>query len=165
MKKAFTLVELLVVLAIIGILMAFIIPAASGVRRQAAIVQTKARFQRWALALEAFKNEYGSYPDLGDSPVAVNSTPGRWVELLSARDLEGHAATDPVAVDQNPKLIRFIDFTPDELDAQGRLLDGFGRYNIYAYFDADEDGFLDGLTSVRGRIGFRAEGDPTITSY
>jgi prepilin-type N-terminal cleavage/methylation domain-containing protein len=165
MKKAFTIVELLVVLAIIGILMAIIVPAASGVRRQAAIVQTKARFQRWALALEAFKNEYGNYPDLGSSPVEVNTTPGLWVELLSAHDIEGNPAADSVALDQNPKLIKFIDFTSDELDSDGRLLDGFGRSDITAYFDTDDDGFLDGLTSVRGRVGFKSAGEPTITSY
>jgi prepilin-type N-terminal cleavage/methylation domain-containing protein len=165
MKRAFSLLELLCVLAVMAVLMGMLFPALGTARRQAAIVETKTRFARWALALEAFRNEYGSYPDLGDSPVEVNATAGRWVELLSGKSLSGSAMTDATAESLNTKALAFIDFTSGELDSDGRLLDGFGRSDIWAYFDADDDGFLDGLASVRGRVGFRAQGDPDITSY
>lgn len=61
-KLAFTLVELLTVLAIITILVALLIPALAMVRKMVRETQQKAQLTTIELALTAFKGDYGSYP-------------------------------------------------------------------------------------------------------
>lgn len=61
-KLAFTLVELLAVLAIITILVALLIPALTVVRNTAKETQQKAQFTTIEMGLTAFKNDYGDYP-------------------------------------------------------------------------------------------------------
>jgi prepilin-type N-terminal cleavage/methylation domain-containing protein len=64
-KLAFTLVELLAVLAIITILVALLIPALTVVRNTAKETQQKAQFTTIEMGLTAFKNDYGDYPPSG----------------------------------------------------------------------------------------------------
>src|SRR3954471_2425410 len=59
---AFTLIELLTVIAIIGILTAIIIPTVAGARTAANRSKTRAQFSQWATAFEQFRQEYGAYP-------------------------------------------------------------------------------------------------------
>ena len=61
-KLAFTLVELLTVLAIIAILVALLIPALAVVRNMARETQQKAQLTTTEMGLTAFKNDYGDYP-------------------------------------------------------------------------------------------------------
>ncbi len=61
-KLAFTLVELLAVLAIITILVALLIPALTAVRNMAKETQQKGQFATIEMGLTAFKNDYGDYP-------------------------------------------------------------------------------------------------------
>lgn len=59
---AFTLVELLTTLTVIGILLALLIPALNQVGKTAMRVKQKAQFHAIGTALEAFRNDYGDYP-------------------------------------------------------------------------------------------------------
>ena len=61
-KLAFTLVELLTVLAIITILVALLIPALAMVRKMVRETQQKAQLTTIEMGLTAFKNDYGDYP-------------------------------------------------------------------------------------------------------
>ncbi len=61
-KSAFTLVELLAVLAIITILVGLLIPALAMVRNMAKEAQQKAQLATIEMALIAFKNDSGDYP-------------------------------------------------------------------------------------------------------
>jgi prepilin-type N-terminal cleavage/methylation domain-containing protein len=61
-RKAFTLVELLVVIGIITILMGLLLPAISQMHRSAQITGQKADFQTIATALDAYKADFGDYP-------------------------------------------------------------------------------------------------------
>ena len=156
------MIEIITVIAIIAIMLAMIIPLAGGARRQFAITQTKARFHRYSLALEQFKSEYGSYPNLGASPISINTPPARFVQLMTGKNLSGGAIDDPVAAALNSKGLSFLQFSADEITTDGQLVDGFGGTNITLYFDADGDGFLDNLTNIRGNIGWQAI-NPNLT--
>lgn len=61
-KLAFTLVELLTVLAIITMLVALLIPALAVVRNMAKETQQKVQLTTIEMGLTAFRNDYGDYP-------------------------------------------------------------------------------------------------------
>ncbi len=61
-RKAFTLVELLVVIGIIAILAGLLLPAISQMHRSAQITGQKADFVTIANALDAYKADFGDYP-------------------------------------------------------------------------------------------------------
>lgn len=61
-KKAFTLVELLVVISIIALLVSILMPALGKIRTQAKVAGLKATFHSITMGMEQFKNDHGSYP-------------------------------------------------------------------------------------------------------
>lgn len=66
-QSAFTIVELLVVIVIIGILAAITIVSYSGVSYQARLVSVKSDLSNSLIKLESYRVEYGSYPTALDS--------------------------------------------------------------------------------------------------
>jgi prepilin-type N-terminal cleavage/methylation domain-containing protein len=63
MKKGFTLVELLVVIALIGLLSSIALISFTGVQKQSRDVQRKSDIKQYQLALESFANKNsGLYP-------------------------------------------------------------------------------------------------------
>jgi len=75
MRKAFTLIELLIVIAIIGILMSLLFPAASSAIDAARKAQAKNDVTQIAAAVVAYEAEYGKLPGTGtsDQTTDVNS--------------------------------------------------------------------------------------------
>src|SRR4249919_3937296 len=61
-NRAFTLVELLVVITIIGILAALIVVAAVGALKKANETRTKAELNQMAGGVDEYKNKTTSYP-------------------------------------------------------------------------------------------------------
>ena len=59
---SFTLVELMVVVAVIGIIAGIVLAAAGGAQKKAARDQAKAEIKMICVALEAFKGNTGAYP-------------------------------------------------------------------------------------------------------
>ena len=72
--RAFTLIELLTVIAIIAILAAITFGVIKGVNERAAISQAKAELSSIAQALEAYKLQYGDYPQAGSSVASPTAT-------------------------------------------------------------------------------------------
>jgi len=90
-RLAFTLVELMTVLAVITILVALLIPALSMVRRMAKETQQKAQLTTIGLAIAAFRNDYGDYPPSGATDLANLDYSGaqKLAEALLGWDLMG----------------------------------------------------------------------------
>jgi prepilin-type N-terminal cleavage/methylation domain-containing protein len=89
---AFTLIELLTVVAIIGILAAITLGVSKGVNERAAINQARAELSALATALESYKRAYGDYPQTGSAgnnptaPAASNSDgPGILFNALAGK--------------------------------------------------------------------------------
>src|SRR5438552_5075548 len=61
-RQAFTLVELLLVLVILGILAAIVIPKFSGRTEQAREQAARTQLSTFSTALETFETDTGSYP-------------------------------------------------------------------------------------------------------
>jgi prepilin-type N-terminal cleavage/methylation domain-containing protein len=104
-KPAFTLVELLTVLAIIALLVGLLIPSLTMIRNIAKEAKQKAQLTEIELALTAFRSDYGDYPysDLISHDTGVDDYCGaqKLAEALLGRDLLGFhpkstwSATDP----------------------------------------------------------------------
>jgi prepilin-type N-terminal cleavage/methylation domain-containing protein len=75
-RKAFTLVELLVVIGIIAVLAGILLPAVNHMRRSAQIIGQKADFQTIASALESYKADFGDYPRNAQLPTWNTSQGG-----------------------------------------------------------------------------------------
>jgi prepilin-type N-terminal cleavage/methylation domain-containing protein len=74
--RAFTLIELLTVIAIIAILAAITFGVVKGVNERAAVAQAKSELSSLSQALEAYKLQYGDYPQTGSFTAAgVNASP------------------------------------------------------------------------------------------
>src|SRR3954468_7331766 len=83
--KGFTLVELLAVIAIIGLLLALLLPVVGVVRRAAHSTKCLANLHQWGQAYQMYLNaNHGRSFVVADPPDQANSrhTPLMWFELL-----------------------------------------------------------------------------------
>lgn len=94
----FTLVEMLTTLAVIGILVALLIPALNMVRGAAELARQRAQFHSIEIALEAFRTDFGDYPpSAGNLSELPSDYCGAQVlaEAIVGRDLYGfHPASE-----------------------------------------------------------------------
>lgn len=167
--RAFTLVELLTVIAILGILAAILIPTTSSARVAANKAKTRAQFAQWAAAIEAFRQEYGYYPTFETAGAGANKVNGntagstnltavhRFYETLTGVRRDGTAlpttitGTPPPPQAQNTRRIPFITFTDIDMvptnttDAtlaakRGLIRDAFDNTDIAVLVDRNLDG-------------------------
>ena len=61
--RGFSLVEILMVIVVISILVALMLPAFGAIQKMALNMRQKAQFSGIEVGLEAFKNDFGDYPD------------------------------------------------------------------------------------------------------
>jgi prepilin-type N-terminal cleavage/methylation domain-containing protein len=85
----FTLIELLVVISLIALLMAVLLPALNGARKQAKSVVCQSRLRQWATILASYAQDHD-----GRFPCNVSGSAGTW--LLRGTVLQ-IASTDPNA--------------------------------------------------------------------
>ncbi|HPS55934.1 MAG TPA: type II secretion system protein, partial [Sedimentisphaerales bacterium] len=62
-NSGFSVVELITVITIVSILVSLLLPGISMVRTLAKNTQQKAQFATLELGIEAFKNDFGQYPE------------------------------------------------------------------------------------------------------
>lgn len=154
---AFTLVELLAVIAVIGILAAILFPSLSAARRSAHRAKTKVQFNQWAAAIESFRSEYGYYPAF-DSTNLVNGGATTTLDgdhlfhdILAGRKRDGTApstATATSAGSQNRKRIVFHSFHEGEFTSTDAtyphlLKNAFAHLSIAVLVDRNLDGKID----------------------
>lgn len=152
--SAFTLLELLSVMAVIGILAALLFPAVRSARVAANKARTKVQFSQWAAALEGFRGEYGHYPALDPSALVnggattASSDDHLFHDILAGRKRDGTPlAPAGLAAAQNRKLIGFHAFSEADFTSAGSptpnlLRDGFDNTAIAVLVDKDLDGVI-----------------------
>ncbi len=165
---AFTLIELLTVIVIVGIIAAILLPGLNSSRAATAKAQTRVQFAQWATAIAAFRQEYGAYPTF-DAGGLVNAdassdpaAPHLFHDLLAGRRRDGTALPDAAGADprsaeaQNRRRLAFYTFGPTELSPDHLLQDASGNTEIAVLVDRNLDGVIDasdypgGWPAVRG---------------
>jgi prepilin-type N-terminal cleavage/methylation domain-containing protein len=97
-NRAFTLIELLTVVGIIGLLIAIILPSMARARDQARRVKVRATLTAIEKGLEMFHNDFGEYPTsytpnddaIMDLPGGVHGRSGLWGAHFLCRAMIGH---------------------------------------------------------------------------
>ncbi len=138
--RGFTLVELLTVIAIIGILAAILIPVIGTAQNSALRAKSRAQFNGYAMAITDFRNEYGFYP------LGLAETPRRLNEDISVDDfrlaLTGRDAEGKVDNSLNRRARAFYSFSSAEFDHEGRIVDAFENPNIFIVVDDNNSGMI-----------------------
>ena len=148
---AFTLVELLTVLAILGILAAILVPVVGRAQEAARRTKVRTQFAQWAAALDGFRAEYGHHPSFAAGGASsapdlcrVNEVPGLFFQTLTGRSGTGGAPDLDRAAAANPRRIVFVAFGAAELGtgAHPSVCDDFGNTDIVLLVDRDGDGLI-----------------------
>jgi prepilin-type N-terminal cleavage/methylation domain-containing protein len=153
-SRAFTLLELLAVMVIIGILAGLVFPGVRSARVAANKARTKVQFNQWAAAIEGFRSEYGFYPAF-DASGLVNGGASTGLtgdhlfhDILAGQKRDGSALTAAgAAAAQNRKALRFYsfadaDFTAANSATPNLLRDSFDNTVIAVLVDRDLDGVI-----------------------
>jgi prepilin-type N-terminal cleavage/methylation domain-containing protein len=156
-SKAFTLVELLTVIAVIGILAAIIIPTTGAVRTNAKKTQVRTMFSQWSSAFTLFKQEYGYYPNVHedgtDNLISTTTADGdhaEFVRALTGKNINGTAlgtsSTDVAKLKGNKRRQVFLTFDDTQLPSSGpnagKLTDAFGNTEFGVVTDVNGDGVI-----------------------
>jgi prepilin-type N-terminal cleavage/methylation domain-containing protein len=172
-RNAFTLIELLMVIAIIGILAGILIPAVGAVRKQANIAASKAQLSNYISAIELYKSEYKFYPFLDsaddDGALRINDPENEFVQTLSGKAADGSESSAGWE-GRNRRRIGFYSFNESEfyndpssgLYSEDEVADRFNNREIFLAIDGDGDGFVQpdiALDSVRLSITAYVEED------
>ena len=116
-RSAFTLVELLLVLVILGILAAIVIPKFSGRTEQAREQQAVTQISTFKTALDAFEIDTGNYPkgliDLIQSPRDAQNWRGPYMKSDIPMDPWGHPYTYECPGKHNPSSYDIMSMGPD----------------------------------------------------
>jgi prepilin-type N-terminal cleavage/methylation domain-containing protein/prepilin-type processing-associated H-X9-DG protein len=116
-RAAFTLVELLVVIAMIALLMAILIPALEAARRQARTIICQSRLRQWAMALAVYTQD-----NQGRFPGTMIGLDGLWL-------LRGQFVSDK---DPNAPQSSFHHFSTKDLVCCPTATDPSGRGSFVA---------------------------------
>jgi prepilin-type N-terminal cleavage/methylation domain-containing protein len=147
-NSAFTLIELLIVIAIIGILMSLLFPAVNSAIDAAKKAQAKNDVAQIATAVVAYETEYGKLPDTNEFPKIVT---GDWLKALGGSNV----GTPPL----NPRQIVFLELAGAKrgksgTNSSGTFVDPWGG-NYMIWFDGNYDNDVKGGTnsvSIRKKV-------------
>jgi prepilin-type N-terminal cleavage/methylation domain-containing protein len=149
-SRAFTVVELLSVLAIIGLLAAILIPSVASARSAADKARTRVQFSQWTAAISAFRTEYGYYPLFHASNLVNGGADDEnhlFHDVLAGRKRDGSVLTaGSSAAMQNRKLTCFLEFSEADFSSgstpRNLLRDAFGTTEIAILVDRNLDGMI-----------------------
>lgn len=141
-QKGFTIVELLIVIAVIGILAALVLNTFVGVQRRARDTERQTDINAIATQLEVFYNDQGHYPTLANLQDATPNT--GWIETnLPGLDLLATVAPNDTPAENGNSIV--ADDTPDA-DAYGYVAapancdnDANGNCTSFTLYWAKED--------------------------
>ncbi len=159
-KKAFTLVELMIVIAIIGVLVGMLTPMISGAYKKALATNSKTFMSNMAMALERYKDDNGDFPQFLNSAPRVNLDDAdnalNLYKMLVGKNPDGSRLSAADRREFNRRSTNYMDFNMNSIVKKGaswKIIDSFGNPNIYVCVDSDSDGFIkDGFPTRKDGI-------------
>jgi prepilin-type N-terminal cleavage/methylation domain-containing protein len=149
---AFTLIELIAVLAVVSVLAGILYPTARSVRNATLKARARVRLNHWAGAVESYRVEYGYYPVFHSSGLinggAALDPAGEHLfhDVLAGRRRDGsplNGAEAGSAASQNPRSLTFHAFSPGEFAPGTNLLgDEFIGSQVVVVYDRNLDGVI-----------------------
>ncbi|MBQ6470481.1 MAG: prepilin-type N-terminal cleavage/methylation domain-containing protein [Victivallales bacterium] len=137
--KGFTLVELLVVIAVILVLAGLLVPAVNGAIKKAEMAKAKAAITTLYNAIKQYESTYGKLPIAsGVSANALTDAQYQWLIQL----LQGDSSISDYTT-YNPKNIRFLEV---QGNSPGVYQDPWDQ-RLQVAFDHDYNGQIDGSSS------------------
>ncbi len=119
-RKAFTLIELLMVISILTLLMALLLPALSRARKQARAVACQSRQRGWSLLFAAYQNDNdGRFPDRWCSVWDDETGERRYEDLPWPGRMERYSGSDLRAAMVCPSAAKPV--SPDSYRARETL--------------------------------------------
>lgn len=154
-KKAFTLVELMIVIAIIGVLASLLLPMVTGAQSATLKAKSKTMFSSISSGLTRYKDEYGFFPTFLAEKTRVNLDDGKnsenMIKVLTGRNPDGSALSSQDRMSFNKNKTRYVDLTDENVVERKdpktnvnawKIVDSFGNPNIYICVDGDGDGLI-----------------------
>ncbi len=152
-KNTFTMIEMLVVMAIIAVLMGILIPAVSKGMKKAKIQKSKTAIKTLYMAIKQYESTYGFLPFTGSNDDA-NLTSSQYDKLLET--LAGLNDVNDL-VDTNPRTIKFL-----QLDSDDTYNDSWNQqFRVSLDLDYDEDvegSVIDGSDTLNTKVIIWSEG-------
>ena len=140
-RRAFTLVELIVVIAIIAILIGLLFPAFRAVQDQAKRTQAKNDLTQIVNAVNAFYTDYGKYPLVtNENTISDNEDLFYTLRAVANGANAGNAQNPRVIVFISPSYVKDTASPRSGIGSNGRYYDPFGtpyRLRIDADYDND----------------------------
>jgi prepilin-type N-terminal cleavage/methylation domain-containing protein len=124
-RRTFTLIEVLVTIAIIAILAGLLMPAIGKAREKAKIVQTRGQINALLMAIKMYESTYGYLPRAGNEKAVKGTDYDEYTKIINI--LQG----------SNPRGIRMLDV--DNTQGTGNYTDTWGNH-FRVCFDTDYDG-------------------------
>lgn len=179
-RAAFTLIELLTVIAIIGILAAILIPTVSGVRKRAMVVEatsdSRAIANGWKLYYAGRGKWFDPQDFEGEGTDAKSSERddgevfwNAYVKLLSGRFESGETTNSGTSFNSlNPGAEPYLDITEDKIDENGEFIDPWEqpyKFKLDKKTAQDSDGETIDVHIIGdhriGRFSYADLGDPS----
>jgi type II secretory pathway pseudopilin PulG len=154
-NRAFTTLELIVVIATIAILASLILPTFGKVKRSMYANQSKIQFSRYVFGLNAYYREYGYFPQIVASGTAlatdtiIELTAASSANLICALSGKKTDGVNPLLSNDaylNPHGTQFVEFSDDDFfkKTDGTidrtlLADRFNNNSIHLIVEDDSD--------------------------
>lgn len=137
-RNAFTLVELLIVIAIIAVMAGLLMPAVSKAQTTAKKASSKNFMSQMVMAIERYKADFGFYPDFLTEKDRVNLGDGNntenLVKSLTGKNPNNSQLSNADRNKFNRTTQNYFTFDQNSLVKKGnawKIVDAFGNPNIY----------------------------------
>lgn len=160
-QKAFTLVELLVVILIVGILAALLLPALAKAKQSAISIKCRSNLRQVGLALAMYVGDMGMYPYWRNPDTGEASVPGdaQWPQLLApylqrTKATPGAPTANAAKAAADAETVFRCPIPGPQIPGSSEILRNEYGYNLYglawtSYARAPRDSYL-GLWGVAG---------------